>query len=86
MQPHTIAGKSLGIFGILLSANSGKGNHAQKTNSALTAGEDACISISPEVFHSLIFCPGLATKLTAASTQSLPQVAAKLPLVLTSMD
>jgi hypothetical protein len=55
--------QALGLFGILLAANNAQGNHNNKTTTAITAANDGiCISISPQVFHTLIFCPGLASE------------------------
>jgi hypothetical protein len=57
--------QALGIFGILLAANHSHGNHAQKTATAITAAHDGmCISIAPGAFHSLVFCPAIATALS----------------------
>jgi hypothetical protein len=57
--------QALGFFGILLKANHGKGDHTKKTSTAITAAHDGvCISISPGAFHSLIFCPAIASALS----------------------
>ncbi|MDQ5826046.1 MAG: hypothetical protein M3441_17770 [Chloroflexota bacterium] len=60
--PHADPNKqALGLFGILLAANHGEGDHHEKTDTAITAAHDGvCINISPRAFHELIFCPGLA--------------------------
>jgi hypothetical protein len=61
--------QALGLFGILLVANHAHGNHANKTSSAITAAADGiCVSISPEAFHSLVFCPAIAGQLGVAQS------------------
>lgn len=64
LECHNIGGQALGLFGVLIAANDGNGDHTQKTQTAITAGSDFCASISPQVFHSQIFCPLLAQNLT----------------------
>jgi len=64
--------QALGLFGILLAANDSHGNHANKTGTAITAAHDGmCISISPQAFNKLVFCPAIATALST-SPSSLP--------------
>lgn len=64
--------QALGLFGILLAANHSHGDHNQKTDTAITAAHDGvCISISPGAFHSLVFCPAIATAL-GTSVSHLP--------------
>ncbi len=79
--PNTSRAKqALGVFGILILANHAKGKHALKTATAIPAGRDVCISISPEAFHKKVLCPELAKKLLPAEYQKDPAAAiAKLP-------
>jgi len=63
--------QALCLLGIILKANHANGTPGQKTASAIGPGRDLCISISPGTFHSLIFCPGLASAL-GASVSNLP--------------
>lgn len=52
--------QALGIFGILLAANHGNGNHTLRTEAKITTVTDGmCFSLSPEAFHSLIFAPAM---------------------------
>jgi hypothetical protein len=56
--------QALGLFGILLAANDGHGDHTQKTATAITAASNGvCISISPGAFNKLVFCPAIAQAL-----------------------
>jgi hypothetical protein len=56
--------QALGLFGILLKANHGHGDHTLKTATAITAAHDGvCVSISPQAFRALVFCPGVASAL-----------------------
>jgi hypothetical protein len=72
--------QALGLFGILLVANHSKGKHTQKKATAITAGRDISISISPEAFQSTIFCPSLAKELIPKDFKKDPVAAvAKLP-------
>jgi hypothetical protein len=53
--------QALGIFGILLVDHHANGDHTQKGNTAITASTGGvCISIAPDAFHTLIFCPSIA--------------------------
>ena len=52
--------QALGLFGTMLVANDGSGDHTQKTATAILPGQDLCMSISADTFHSLIFCPAVA--------------------------
>lgn len=63
--PNAVRSKqALGVFAIMLAANDAKGDHTQKTQSAITAAHNGvAISISPQTFHSLIFCPAIASAL-----------------------
>ena len=71
--------QALGIFGILLVANHSKGNKNQKTSTAITAANDGvCISIAPGAFHSLVFCPAIATAL-GVGAGSLPPTCGNNP-------
>jgi hypothetical protein len=60
------AAQGLGLYAILLKANDGNGDHAQKTALAVSAGDDSAVSISAEAFHKLIFCPSVANNLKVA--------------------
>lgn len=77
LEVHCIANanrskQALGIFGILLVANHANGNHTQKTATAITAAHDGvCISLSPAAFHTLVFCPAIASAL-GTSVNHLP--------------
>ncbi|MBF0176916.1 MAG: hypothetical protein HQL63_08730 [Magnetococcales bacterium] len=56
--------QALVFYGILLKNKMGSGNVLDKTKTAITAASDgACISISPDAFHSLVFCPAVMTRL-----------------------
>ena len=77
LEVHCISAASrnkqaLGIFGILLKANDSHGDHHQKSATAITAAHDGvCISIAPGAFHSLVFCPAIASAL-GTDTAHLP--------------
>ncbi|HCG00866.1 MAG TPA: hypothetical protein DEV93_10030 [Chloroflexi bacterium] len=65
LEVHCIAAQSrdqqaLGLFGILLSANQGRGDHHQKGATAIAPNHDLAVSLSPGAFHALAFCPRLA--------------------------
>jgi hypothetical protein len=79
--PHADRNKqAVGLFGIVLAANHSKGNHIQKTATAITAGHDVCISISPETFQSKILCPIIAKELIPKEFEKDPLAAvSKLP-------
>lgn len=67
---HNRGSQALGIFGILLAANHANGNHSLKTSTAITAAHDGvCVSIAPGAFHSLVFCPNIASALSTAPGQ-----------------
>ena len=65
--------QALGLFAILLAANDRNGDHTQKTSTAITAGNDICISISPGAFHSIVFCPSIRDQLGAQQVGNLPR-------------
>lgn len=72
--------QALGLFGILLVANHSKGDHTKKKATAITANHDVCMSISPETFHSLLFCPAVAKELVPNDFKKNPATAiSKLP-------
>jgi hypothetical protein len=53
--------QALALFGILIAANNANGNPALKTTTAITTAADGiAVSLSPQAFHTLNFCPGLA--------------------------
>ncbi|SRR5712691_579023 len=54
------AKQALGFFGILLLANTGNGDHTQKSVTAIAPPHDVAVSISPGAFHTLQFCPAVA--------------------------
>ena len=62
--------QSLAICGILLAAHDGNGNFALRTTSVIAPGDDACISIAPQAFHSLIACPALRDSLLTGDKKS----------------
>lgn len=76
LELHCIVGsptsQALGLFGILLVSHHSHGNAALKTAPALTAAHDVAVSISPDAFHSLVFCPAMASSL-GASVSGLPK-------------
>lgn len=61
--------QALCLLGIFLKSNDTNGNIAQKTSSAIVPGRDVCVSISPSAFHSLVFCPSVASALGASMAQ-----------------
>jgi hypothetical protein len=69
---HRIDNETLGIFGILLAKNSSKGNVALKTSTAILPGKDFAMSLSPEAFHKLLFCPEVAKSLSGGDVSKLP--------------
>ena len=71
VKPASIGNEALGLFGILLLANQSNGDPAFKHSTAITPDHDVSITISPEVFHSLIFCPAVASTL-GSDISSLP--------------
>jgi hypothetical protein len=76
----TRAKQTLGLFGILILANHAKGNHSLKAETAIPAGRDVAICISPETCHKKMLCPGLAKKLLPDDYKQDPATAtAKLP-------
>lgn len=62
--------QALGVFGILLGANLAKGDHKLKTATSIAPGSGVAISISPQAFHQLVFCPGVAKALAPKAYQS----------------
>jgi hypothetical protein len=71
LQLHTIGTKALGLFGMLFPEKP-TGNSQQKTTSALTGAHEICISLSPETFHRLEFCPALVSKFKVSDVAGLP--------------
>jgi|GEM_PF-2666952 len=63
--------QALGLLGTLLARNHSSGTPRQKNSTAITAGHDVAVSLSPGAFHSLAFCPSVAASLSA-SVSSLP--------------
>ena len=51
--------QSLGFFGIVLAANHNNGNHQQKQSTNIQQGDQIALSIAPDAFQKLIFCPML---------------------------
>jgi hypothetical protein len=73
LEVHCIAHEyrdkqALVLFGILDPDNPG-GNYRDKTETAITAGNNICICLSSSAFHSIVFCPEIATELGAEVTQ-----------------
>lgn len=66
LETHRIDGETLGLFCTLLAANDGAGDHTRKTARALTGGRDIALSLSPQAFHTLVFCPQMAKALGVA--------------------
>jgi len=56
---HNISGRSIGLFGMLLS-DKPLGDPSQKGVSLIPQGQDLCVEIGQDAFHRLIFCPNLA--------------------------
>jgi hypothetical protein len=52
-----IGAQALGMFGTLLASTAG-GNAAEKTSTAILPGMDISVSLSPDAFKHLNFCPG----------------------------
>ncbi|HSK17943.1 MAG TPA: hypothetical protein VK912_02300 [Longimicrobiales bacterium] len=57
------AKQALGLFGTLVAANQGNGDHTLKTETAIQPGRELAISMSPGAFRRIIFCPALAASL-----------------------
>ena len=55
--------QAVGLFGILFAANTDNGNASAKTSPAIASGHDTCVNISPQVFHTLVFCPAVSFQL-----------------------
>ena len=55
--------QALALCGNLLAATQNKGNPSGKTTTAIAAGRDVAVSIAPEAFHTIFFCPQVATAL-----------------------
>jgi hypothetical protein len=66
--------QSLAFFGILLAANDGNGSFTERTGSAITPGDDVCISIAPAAFHSVVVCPALRDALLTGSNKNTSQL------------
>jgi hypothetical protein len=66
---HNIAGRSIGLFGMLL-PDKPLGNASQKSVSLIPPGQDLCVEIGQDAFQRLIFCPNLAG--IGGSVASLP--------------
>lgn len=60
------------LLGNVLLPNAGNGNVQLKTAPAITPGNNTCVSIAPEAFHVLTFCPAMVTELSASSAGALP--------------
>ncbi|HEX4824723.1 MAG TPA: hypothetical protein VFV19_10435 [Candidatus Polarisedimenticolaceae bacterium] len=54
------------VFGEVIAQNVGNGDPSQKTTTSLSAGDDLCISLSPEIFKRFFFCPAISCALTTA--------------------
>lgn len=68
----------LALFAILLTANHAKGNHNLKQTTAIHPGREVCVSISPDAFQKLIFCPAVAKELLPNETD-ITKAVSKLP-------
>jgi hypothetical protein len=64
--------QALVVLGTLVSESVGQGVPAQKTTTAITAGHDFAISLSPAAFKKLLFCPAVATQFAGGNVASLP--------------
>ena len=71
LEMHSIGTQAFGLFGMLFPQKP-KGNSALKATSAITGAHDLCMSISPDTFHVLLFCPNLVPALGAADASALP--------------
>jgi hypothetical protein len=82
LELHTIVADSshqaLGLFGILFAANTANGDATLKTAPAIASGHDTCVTISSQVFHTLIFCPAIAQTL-AVPVELLPESCGSFP-------
>jgi hypothetical protein len=56
---RNIAGRSIGLFGMLL-PDKPLGNAGDRTSSSIPAGQDLSVEIGADAFHRLIFCANLA--------------------------
>ncbi len=71
--------QALAFFGILFGANDKQGDHTLKMSTAIVPGSsplgprNMAISLSPEVFHRMIFCPGI-TAAIAHELKNLPML------------
>lgn len=64
--------QSLALFGTLLTKNDRIRDHDKKNISSIDFGNDVAISISPEIFHVLEFCPIIAERLKPNDIEKLP--------------
>jgi hypothetical protein len=71
LEAHTIGTKAVGLFGMLFPEKP-TGDSTQKTTTALTGAHEVCVSMSPEVFHRLEFCPALVAKFNVPNAAALP--------------
>lgn len=60
--------QSLGFFGIVLAANHNNGNHQLKQSSSIQQGDQVALSIAPDAFQKLIFCPAVAKQFLPNTT------------------
>jgi hypothetical protein len=72
------------LLGILLAANTGQGNPAQKTRS-IPINRNVALSLSPAAFRSFVFCPGIATPLGLPPGTAAPGVCGGAPVTVSGV-
>jgi hypothetical protein len=80
-----IGNDAIALFGILLADRDGQGDASHKESTAITAGHDLCVSVSPEAFTRLQFCPAAAIHFLNITSNPPPAQAPLQLLVLTKM-
>lgn len=74
IAPGPPSQSALAIYGIIFKANAQNGTPSLKTATAVPEYKEVAISVSPEVFHRLAFCPALARKLDLLDANMNPDV------------
>lgn len=70
--------QSLAFFGIVLAANHNNGSYQLKQSSSVQTGDQVALSISPNAFQKLVFCPAIVKALLPKETD-IQKAMAKLP-------
>lgn len=66
LELHNIGTGALGIFGSCLTANHSAGDPASMTARPFAPGQNVRMTLAASAFHTLAFCPGMATRLGTA--------------------